>query len=40
MNCEHPDADEDEEMWNIPVILFPNNGGAHAMSAKADGICS
>ena len=31
---QHPDADE--EMWNIPVILFP--GGAHAMSAKADGI--
>ena len=31
---QHPDADE--ETWNIPVILFP--GGAHAMSAKADGI--
>ena len=31
---QHPDADE--EMWNVPVILFP--GGAHAMSAKADGI--
>ena len=31
---QHPDAEE--EMWNIPVILFP--GGAHAMSAKADGI--
>ena len=33
-SSQHPDADED--MWNIPVILFP--GGAHAMSAKADGI--
>ena len=33
-SSQHPDADE--EMWNIPVILFP--GGAHAMSAKADGI--
>ena len=31
---QHPDADEG--MWNVPVILFP--GGAHAMSAKADGI--
>ena len=31
---QHPDADE--EAWNVPVILFP--GGAHAMSAKADGI--
>lgn len=31
---QHPDADE--ETWNVPVILFP--GGAHAMSAKADGI--
>ncbi|OUV39343.1 MAG: phosphoglycerol geranylgeranyltransferase [Methanobacteriota archaeon] len=31
---QHPDADE--ETWDIPVILFP--GGAHAMSARADGI--
>ena len=31
---QHPDVDE--EMWDIPVILFP--GGAHAMSARADGI--
>tara|TARA_B100000614_G_scaffold96494_1_gene87181 strand:- start:3865 stop:4662 length:798 start_codon:yes stop_codon:yes gene_type:complete len=31
---QHPDANE--EMWNIPVILFP--GGAHAMSSRADGI--
>jgi|TARA_Y100000994_G_scaffold247119_2_gene251827 phosphoglycerol geranylgeranyltransferase len=31
---QHPDASE--EQWNIPVILFP--GGAHAMSARADGI--
>jgi phosphoglycerol geranylgeranyltransferase len=31
---QHPDADE--EMWDVPVILFP--GGAHAMSARADGI--
>ena len=31
---QHPDADE--ELWNVPVILFP--GGAHAMSGKADGI--
>lgn len=31
---QHPDANE--EMWNVPVILFP--GGAHAMSRIADGI--
>ena len=31
---QHPDANE--EMWNVPVILFP--GGAHAMSSSADGI--
>jgi phosphoglycerol geranylgeranyltransferase len=31
---QHPDANE--EMWNVPVILFP--GGAHAMSSRADGI--
>ena len=31
---QHPDASE--EQWNVPVILFP--GGAHAMSARADGI--
>ena len=31
---QHPDASE--EMWNVPVILFP--GGAHAMSSSADGI--
>ena len=33
-SSQHPDADE--EQWNVPVILFP--GGAHAMSAHADGI--
>ncbi len=31
---QHPDANE--EMWNVPVILFPS--GAHAMSSRADGI--
>ncbi|MDP6099106.1 MAG: geranylgeranylglyceryl/heptaprenylglyceryl phosphate synthase [Candidatus Thalassarchaeaceae archaeon] len=30
------DATEDENFWKVPVILFP--GGAHALSASADGI--
>ena len=30
------DPNSDEEMWKIPVVLFP--GGAHALSPAADGI--
>ena len=30
------DTVEDEDYWRVPVILFP--GGAHALSASADGI--
>ena len=30
------DPTSDEEMWRVPVILFP--GGAHALSPAADGI--
>jgi phosphoglycerol geranylgeranyltransferase len=30
------DPTSDEEMWRVPVVLFP--GGAHALSPAADGI--
>ena len=30
------DTEEDEDLWKVPVILFP--GGAHALSSSADGI--
>ena len=30
------DPSSDEEMWRVPVVLFP--GGAHALSPAADGI--
>ena len=30
------DPTSDEDMWKIPVVLFP--GGAHALSPSADGI--